>query len=569
VYGSDCSQWCFNGNVTLLAPQLGETNEFCTDTRGCYWRWRLSIVPCSMSMLSFDAEVGPEGLLYSQIDSAAAEALGFFCTESGSGAELQVREIGAVSPLMQWVYQFATCHELLSDLAARGGTFSGADTSVVISAQRWFGSDSARLEDLEAECTEPVHDAALGPCTQCFAGSLSVPLPSNCSTELAEACGYLPGASLGACTVAWQFCHNVCTGKTTLAAVSLGAGAALKHVNQQAAGALALRSGELPLRGRTAFALTDADSVAALDAGEARFYLAWEYREAPPAALWRADNRDGLFVGMHFAMITAAGDELRLETTAGAAAHSLGAYAWNGEQGTGIEALKDAVHKLSSSEVGWIVGFSLMTALCVGVTLVAVYVIYRVWKYHPPPSDAQHFQAAIGAENGLETRRAAPVEMSEWDRSVAEARELLRRTSEERDMAIVTMDDAEYREHEARKQRQIEAAKALVQRDYEKKGGRIGAVIDTFGLRGVSEAVKESRREFEDQSTARLLQQPRPAQRQPPEPRHPRAVQEATPAAAAVVTTPLASSPSSPLPQRQGTTASRHDFRREDDDDVY
>jgi len=364
LYGTDCEELCFNGTQLLQPQQLGYTNDYCTDERGCYWRWHLRVTPCSASLLAFDAEVGAAAVPYSQIDPAAHAALGFYCMQSGSGVTLQIRPQVGDAFRMEWRYEQTTCADALGALATSSAPFAGADTLVQLGVGRWYGSDARPLQNNAVNCDAPQQRAEIArPCEQCFAGTQLAPLERNASAELTRACGYMPGdAALGPvkdCPVRWHFCYDACTQRTRDLAVQVGASTPLRKLIGRA---LAVRAGAPDDRGRTLFALTDAANVQELDDGAAVFYLAWEYRQSQPEPLWRADARDRLFVALHFAMQTDGG-ELLMYTHQIGGMHALGAYAWDGSAPTGMDAVVSAAKSLSGREGGLVAGLCVMGAV--------------------------------------------------------------------------------------------------------------------------------------------------------------------------------------------------------------
>lgn len=480
LYGTDCSEWCLNGSVVLQPDSFGDTNQYCSDARGCYWLWRMRIVPCSMSLLSFDAEVGTAGTLYSTIDPADHATLGFYCSESGSGSSLELRSHNALAPLMQWRYQMTTCAALLGNLAARLAPFSGSDTIVELSEQTWFGSQAERLENLEVDCDAPEQRAVLAPCEQCFAGTQLAPLPQNTSDTLAVACGFAPGEiTVGPpkmCPVRWHFCYDACGDVASSVAVRLGSGTPLKSVNAAAARKLSVQAGEPDNRGRTVYALTDAPSVQALDAGAATFFLLWEYREAPQDELFRTSGRDALFVALHFAMETDGGEQLSALKQYGSDIHSLGTYAWDGAAPTGIDAVVAQAKSLSSREAGLVAGIVL-----IGVALLAsiglnLYLLWMAWSQHRP------LIADIGDSvyQYSEERAAPPVPTTPYEKKQAELA-LQRRGAQvaierwKSDTSHLTMTDEEGAIYRAQLKRDKEDAERFLQDDYDKNGGALGS----------------------------------------------------------------------------------------------
>lgn len=368
LYGADCSEMCFNGTQMLQPETLGYTNDFCTDERACYWRWHLRLVPCSASLLAFDAEIGDGLVRYSDVDPTTHATLGFYCMQSGDGVALQLRPGGSSTQfLMEWRYEQTNCADALAALAGLDAPFAGSTTLVQLGVGHWRGSAAVPLPSNAQNCDAPQQRAEVArPCQQCFAGTQLAPLERNASAELTQACGFMAGdAAIGAvkdCAVRWHFCWDACTGRTTDLAVALGSGAPLRTVSAMAGRDTRLRAGEPDDRGRTLFALTDATSVQELDDGGATFYLAWEYREAPPTALWRADARDPLFVALHFALLTDA-SELLIAVHQTGAAHALGAYAWDGSAPTGMDAVVEAARSLSHTEAGLVAGIVVLGVL--------------------------------------------------------------------------------------------------------------------------------------------------------------------------------------------------------------
>lgn len=484
LYGADCSEWCLNGSVVLQPQVFGSTNAYCSDPRGCHWMWRMRIVPCSMALLAFDAEVGPSAVAYSTIDSAAHRALAFFCTESGSGATLEVRSAGMPSPLMQWRYQLTTCAALLGDLASAPGTFSGADTSVQLEAQQWFGSGAERLEASEVECSADAR-AVERPCEQCFGGVHAMALPHNASAPLIEACGYPPtGADLGDCELHWHLCYDVCSGAASHVGARLGSGIDVARVSVGGARAT-VRVGELAARGRTLIALTDAESVQALDAGAASFYLAWEYRQAPARALWQAPARDGLFVAQHLALAMRTGEVL-----ASGAGRALGAYVWDGRQLNGIEAVEAAARSLSRLEAGLVAGLVVAVVAAVAGWAVAGWLACRRGR-----GRAQSATESVVLH--MDSEAGGGHISSEWDGAVAAARQVLKET-ERPDMAHLYMDGAELEEHHRKLQQKRDAAQKLVERDYERRGGRLGTAVRAIpGGEALLESYREGQAELQ------------------------------------------------------------------------
>lgn len=494
LYGTDCSEWCLNGTTVLQPREFGSTNQYCTDERGCYWKWRMHIVPCSMSLLSFDAEVGntAAATLFSTIDSAAAATLGFYCSESDGDAVLELRSTSAaymiIGPLMQWRYRQIDCATLLDNLAASTAPFAGSSVNVQLGVQQWFGSGAERLEALEVDCADAAQQATLGQCRQCFAGTQLAPLPRNASALLTQACGFMPGdAAVGdikACPVRWRFCYDVCADRSSDVAVRLGGGGPLADVQERGARAPVLRAGEPDGRGRTLFALTDADSVQALDDGYASFYVAWEYREAPSDALWRADGRDALFVAMHFALVTRDGEQLSALHQIGEL-HALGAYAWDGSAPTGMDALVHAASSMSAQEAGFLAGFIVASACCVmgwSVALILWLRQRRGGEHHDGFSllgvgnaEADHAVVGVTADLSCMTEGRIRAEREEAQRQtrIATAQKRVTELRTQPDYSHLTMERDEAREHAERRAVELAQAERELDAALAENGGRL------------------------------------------------------------------------------------------------
>jgi hypothetical protein len=509
LYGTDCSEWCLNGSIVLQPSVFGSTNEYCTDARGCYWQWRMHIVPCSMSLLSFDAEVGNLGVLYSAIDSAASSTLGFYCGESDGGAVLELRSHSAaeIGSLMQWRYEQTDCVALLSNLASRSATFAGSNVAVQLGAQQWFGSGAQRLEALEVDCDAAAQQRALAECKQCFAGTQLAPLSRNASAQLTEACGFMAGdaasGEIKQCAVRWRFCYDVCADRDSDVAVRLGSGVDLKALQTHDRRPLAMRVGAPDDRGRTLFALTDADSVQQLDDGYATFYVLWEYREAPNAALWRASGRDALFVALHFAMVTANGEALSVLHQTGDI-HALGAYAWDGSAPTGMDALVHAARTMTTQEAGLLAGLIVAVSCCVLGWSCALFLWFRHRWSSGSAVAAQHkggsllggVQYTINAEQQQQHRDPSCVtvyrlraEQEEAARqsAVAVAQRRVSDLRQQPNHSHLIMDTADSKLYDEQRAAELESA----QRDFDaalaENGGRLATTLK--GLPGATSLV--------------------------------------------------------------------------------
>lgn len=383
LYGDDCSQWCFNGTDILQPEVFGTSNTYCPDSRGCEWKWRLSFAPCSLSLLDFDALVGPDGKPYSDIDPAGAASLQFYCSQSDGGVVLELRP-HAAGPIMTWHYRDVTCVELLGDFASRQAEFTSHEVGISLDRSDWFATGATRLEDQEVDCAthKLLHDD-LEPCEQCFRGLEEPTLPTSGWSDVC-------GANANSCQVDWHFCYDVCTGKTRRAGIDVGS-ASLKQVT--GVGALAVQCSQT--RGRTVLALTDASSIDALDGGQASVFVAWEYRDAECEALMRSPRRYALFVKRHFAVERGAhtlddGTEVQASMMAlsNILTGGLDERTWIGaEQSVSSESSSD----LSGTEVGLIVGFAITAALCLlGWLLVVI-----LWRRGTSPEEGMSFRSLV------------------------------------------------------------------------------------------------------------------------------------------------------------------------------
>ena len=290
LYGSDCSQWCFNGTDVLQPEVFGTSNSYCPDSRGCNWHWRVSFAPCSLSLLDFDALVGPDQIPFSQIDPAAVASTQLYCSQSDTGVVVELRPHSS-APIMTWHYRDVTCAELMANFASRQAEFMTHEVGVSLGGDDWFANGLTRLEDKEVDCetTRSLTDD-LNPCTQCFRGVEEPTLPANGWDDVC-------GAQATTCQVEWRFCYDACHDSTSKASIRVGS-ASLKEIT----GTNQLTVQCAQKHGRAVLALTDADSIDALDAGQANVYLAWEYRDVECDALMRAPRRHALFVERHFAL---------------------------------------------------------------------------------------------------------------------------------------------------------------------------------------------------------------------------------------------------------------------------
>lgn len=385
LYGDDCSEWCFNGTDVLQPEVFGSSTAHCPDSRGCEWKWHLSVAPCSLSLLAFDAMVGPDETPFSAIDPAVAGSLQFYCSESDGGVVLELRP-HAGAPIMAWHYRSVTCVELLGDFAARQADFTAHEVSVLLENNDWFASGSSRLEDEEIECRD---DAVLlddmEPCRQCFRGLEEPALP-------ADGWGDVCGERATTCQVGWRFCYDVCAGTTSHVSVTVGA-EKLRDATDIAK--LEVQCAES--RGRTVLALTDAETIGALDAGQARFYLAWEYRDVECEALMRSPRRHTLFVERHFGVerpehtgedgtLVEASMLAMLNVRTG----GLDERVWIGtgsEQGVSAEGSSD----LSSLEIGLIVGL----AVAGGLLILSCLLNLLLWRRGTSGNDGISFSSLV------------------------------------------------------------------------------------------------------------------------------------------------------------------------------
>lgn len=373
LLGDDCSRWCFNGTDVLQPEVFGVSNAQCPDARGCEWQWRLSVAPCSLSLLDFEARLGPQRADYSHLDPAAAQALGFYCSESDSSVVLELRPHGD-APIMTWHYSQTSCAALMSDFSAQQAHFQQHETAVDIDGSRWFATGAERLEQREVDCaSEPLLRGDLLPCEQCFRGVEELNLPS--SAGWSDVCG--SGAST--CQAEWRFCYDACTARTSKQSLQIGS-ALLRTVSPQAAERLHVVCGQV--RGLTVVALTDADDVEALDDGDSSVYALWEYRAADCEALWRAPRRGDLFLRRHFALerearVDAAGASVPpSELSRGAVATGgLDDRVWYGGQSV-HGAAGGGSGGYTSLETALIVVVSVVSAACVLGWLI-VMVMYR------------------------------------------------------------------------------------------------------------------------------------------------------------------------------------------------
>jgi hypothetical protein len=511
LYGYDCSQWCINGTQNLYPAVEGETNAYCSDPRRCYWFWRLSFVPCSLSLLSFDAEVGDAGVIYSQIDSTAARNLGVYCTYADGASQLQIRESDAPTnalPLMSWVYNSVDCLTLLSTLAAAPGSFVAGSTNVALEAQQWSGSTTASLQADEVECSDHSQTHALLPCEQCFLGRQLVNVPANATSDaLALACG----STATSCLVSWNFCYNTCTQRTSRVTVKVGSGT----LKQVAGVSLSFQAGEPDQRGRTLFALTDAASVQDIDQGKARFYLAWEYKRAPPAALFRAANRDNQFVALHFGMETSDGDTLLAPRQTSSAQAALGAYEWDGLQGTGIDVVVHAASSLTSKEKGLIAGIVVIGVLCViGWLGFAWLALMAYWHrshhhddehHHTPLMMSDRFATSSVVDSYLASggtaasaAAAATTPTQQKTMSLDEAKRVVEESKTKKDLTYLYMDLKEQKLHDTRKAAELSEAQRLIDADYQARGGAATRIPGATTLIGAARALSDAARRDED-----------------------------------------------------------------------
>lgn len=416
LIGTDCTPWCFN-STDLLQPEVwGSTNTWCTDAHGCEWAWSVSVTPCSMSLLAFDAYVGTARTPYALIDPATAAALQFYCSQSGASSVLELRPVGGAAPIMTWRYQSTSCAALLSNLASNTATFVGHETSVALGAgSTWFASGSERLEATEADCrfSRAANEAA---CEQCFRGADQLAIAPG--GAWADVCG----AAAGECQAEWAFCWNVCTGKTTHASFQLGGTPVAKlgvHGNLRA-----VCSADA-VRGRTIVALTNVADVAALDAGQASVYAAWEYRDVECEALMRAPRRASLFVQRHVALERAGHTDSAGRTwppAMVAAVNLLGGglddRAWVGQRSF-ADSVSATASSLSSTEVGLIVAVAVVGALCIAGWLLAGVLWYRGSRPHEGLLPAIPMPTLWS--DGVDPERAAlTAQRDELDRAEAE-----------------------------------------------------------------------------------------------------------------------------------------------------
>lgn len=432
LVGTDCTPWCFN-STDLLQPEVwGSTNTWCTDAHGCEWAWSVSVTPCSMSLLAFDAYVGAARTPYALIDPATAAALQFYCSQSGGSSVLELRPVGGAAPIMTWRYQATSCAALLSNLAGNTASFISHETSVAIGAgSTWFASGATRLEATEADCryTRP---AAEAPCEQCFRGADQLAVAPG--GAWADVCG----AAAAECQAEWSFCWNVCTGKTTHAAFQLG-GTPVGKLGVR--GNLRAVCSADAVRGRTVVALTNVADVAALDAGQASVYVAWEYRDVECETLMRAPRRASLFVQRHVALERAAHTD-----SAGrvwppamvAAVNLLGGglddRAWVGQRSF-ADSVSATASSLSTTEIGLIVGLAVAGTLCIVGWALAGVLWYRGSRPHEGLLPSIPLPTLWS--NGVDPERAAlTAERDEMDRIAEE------------DMSYLYKDNATLRKEE-------------------------------------------------------------------------------------------------------------------------
>lgn len=383
LYGDDCSQWCFNGTDVLQPEVFGTSNSYCPDARGCEWKWRLSFAPCSLSLLEFDALVGPDEKPYSEIDPAGAASLQFYCSQSDGGVVLELRP-HASGPIMAWHYRDVTCAELLGDFASRQAEFTSHEVGISLDRNEWFATGATRLEDQEVDCERhKLLRDDLEQCEQCFRGLEEPTLPISGWEDVC-------GANANTCQVDWHFCYDACSGKTRRAGIHVGS-ESLDRVT--GAGALTVQCAQT--RGRTVLALTDASSIDALDGGQSSVYVAWEYRDVECEALMRSPRRYALFVKRHFAVERGAhkladGTEVQASTLslANMLTGGLDERMWIGaEQSVSSESSSD----LSATEVGLIVGFAITAALCLlGWLLVVI-----LWRRGTAPGEGMSFRSLV------------------------------------------------------------------------------------------------------------------------------------------------------------------------------
>lgn len=391
LYGDDCSQWCFNGTDVLQPEVFGASNTYCPDSRGCDWTWRVSVAPCSLSLLDFEADVGPDETPFSEIDSASSGSLQFYCSQSDGGVVLELRPHGG-APIMTWHYRAVTCVELLSNFAAREAAFTEHEVGVSLGGNDWFANGATRLEDKEVDChrTEAIQED-MEPCKQCFRGIEEPTLPADGWEDVC-------GERAATCQVEWHFCYDACTQSTSKASMNVGGQslkdvAHIKNLNVQCQSA----------HGRTVLALTDVESIDALDAGQANVYLAWEYRDVACDALMQAPRRHALFVQRHFALqrpqqtfddgsVKVASMLAMLNLQTG----GLDERIWLGT-GSDQSVFSESANNLSDTEIGLIVGLAVAGGLCI----LGWVLVFLLWRRGTSAGEGLSFRSLVPIPSGV------------------------------------------------------------------------------------------------------------------------------------------------------------------------
>lgn len=146
--GQDCAVRTFSGTDTLLPEVFGSTNAYCTGSNGCQWKWQITLVPCTQTLLHFEAYLGSDETPFSQISPAVHAALSFRCTQtSNGGVSLMLRT--SAGQIMEWRYGVGSCESVLDEIGQNETTlpaaFIGHNVLITLGTQEWSCSSAQRF----------------------------------------------------------------------------------------------------------------------------------------------------------------------------------------------------------------------------------------------------------------------------------------------------------------------------------------------------------------------------------------------------------------------------------------
>ena len=193
--GNDCQTKYLSGSDILIPDRFGDTNAYCTDSRGCDWHWNISITPCTQTLLSFEARVGASLVDFSIVGPTTTATLEFRCVNSGSGVTMVIKPIASAA-IMEWRYSTTTCDQLLSSLQDSPAPFDSHSVAVYLPAssteegalQMWYSNSKEAPTVLD----EDVGKSDAGCQKMCFTG-----LEQQDQVTIAD----------------WKFCYDTCKEK--------------------------------------------------------------------------------------------------------------------------------------------------------------------------------------------------------------------------------------------------------------------------------------------------------------------------------------------------------------------